>query len=95
MTRRNSKSKSSPVACRFEMFANFTHTHTHIHTCASLAHSSHARSHQVQAKEDVPNMLTLGFPATRSNPSSKTFLLLAEDVRSRDVVVLVLRALAA
>jgi hypothetical protein len=37
----------------------------------------------------------LGFPATRSNPSPKTFLLLAEDVRSRDVVVLVLRALAA
>ena len=46
------------------------------------------------ARPDVPNLLTLTFFATRSNPTPRTFAMLAEDVRSRDVVVLVMRSLA-
>ena len=49
---------------------------------------------QSKAREDVPNMLELSFGVSRSNPTPKVFSFLAEDERSRDVVVLVMRALA-
>jgi hypothetical protein len=39
-------------------------------------------------------MLELSFGVSRSNPTPKVFSFLAEDERSRDVVVLVMRALA-
>jgi len=51
--------------------------------------------HFAQAKsgDQVPNMIVINFYVTRSNPAPKTVTFLAEDVRSRDVVVLVLTAL--
>eukprot|EP00277_Geminigera_cryophila_P035734 CAMPEP_0173109674 /NCGR_PEP_ID=MMETSP1102-20130122/43675_1 /TAXON_ID=49646 /ORGANISM="Geminigera sp., Strain Caron Lab Isolate" /LENGTH=114 /DNA_ID=CAMNT_0014008823 /DNA_START=103 /DNA_END=446 /DNA_ORIENTATION=+ len=48
---------------------------------------------QAKSGDQVPNMIVINFFVTRSNPAPKTVTFLAEDVRSRDVVVLVLKAL--
>ena len=54
---------------------------------------AHIYNLQVRAHEEIQRLFTATFGATKTNPTPTTYHFLADSMRSRDIIVLTLRAI--